>query len=141
MLKHIKNTVKRGYSKKQVKEIFELAKESIGTSEGINGAKFQLKMYIEEAEMLEKQIKLTEEELEKQLKETGFYESLISIQGIGIVSTAMLVGEIGDINRFDSYEQIRRYAGLNLVENSSENHKGKTTISKRGRSLLAKLVQ
>lgn len=97
-------------------------------------------MYIEEAEMLEKQIKLTEEELEKQLKETGFYESLISIQGIGIVSAAALIGEIGDINRFESYEQIRRYAGLNLVENSSGNHQGKTTISKRGRGLLRSIL-
>ena len=140
LLKHIKETVKRGYSKKQVKEIYELAKESIGTKDGIYGAKFQLKMYIEEAEMLARQIKMTEEELEKQLKETGFYESLISIQGIGIVSAAMLVGEIGDINRFESYEQIRRYAGLNLVENSSGTHKGKTTISKRGRSLLRSIL-
>lgn len=140
LLKHIKEKVKRGYSKKQVKEIYELAEESIGTSEGIYGAKFQLKMYIEEAEMLAKQIKMTEEELEKQLKETGFYENLISIQGIGIVSAATLIGEIGDINRFDSYEQIRRYAGLNLVENSSGTHKGKTTISKRGRSLLRSIL-
>lgn len=140
LLKHIKTTVKRGYSKKQVESIFEQANESIGTIEGTNGAKFQLRMYIEEAEMLEKQIKLTEKELEKELKETGFYESLISIQGIGIVSAAMLVGEIGDINRFDSYEQIRRYAGLNLVENSSGTHKGKTNISKRGRSLLRSIL-
>lgn len=123
LLEHIKTTVKRGYSKKQVKEIFNLAKESIGTKDGIKGARFQLKMYIEEAEMLEKQINLTEEELENQLKETGFYESLISIQGIGVVSAAMFVGEIGDINRFNSYEQIRRYAGLNLIENSSGTHK------------------
>ena len=78
--------------------------------------------------------------LEEQLKETGYYESLISIPGVGIVSAAMLVGEIGEINRFDSYEQIRRYAGLNLVENSSGNHKGKTTISKRGRSLLRSIL-
>lgn len=140
LLKHIKETVKRGYSKKQVEEIYELAEESIGTTEGTNGAKFQLKVYIEEAEMLEKQIKMAEQELEKQLKETGFYESLLSIDGIGIVSAAMLVGEIGDINRFDSYEQIRRYAGLNLVENSSGNHKGKTTISKRGRGLLRSIL-
>lgn len=140
LLEHIKTTVKRGYSKKQVKEIFNLAKESIGTKDGIKGARFQLKMYIEEAEMLEKQINLTEEELENQLKETGFYESLISIQGIGVVSAAMFVGEIGDINRFNSYEQIRRYAGLNLVENSSGTHKGKTTISKRGRSLLRSIL-
>ncbi len=140
LLKHIKETVKRGYSKKQVEEIYELAEESIGTTEGTNGAKFQLKVYIEEAEMLEKQIKMAEQELEEQLKETGFYESLLSIDGIGIVSAAMLVGEIGDINRFDSYEQIRRYAGLNLVENSSGNHKGKTTISKRGRGLLRSIL-
>ena len=140
LLKHIKKTVKRGYSKKQVETIYELANESIGTEEGIEGAKFQLNMYIEEAKLLDKQIKMTEQELERQLKETGYYESLISVQGIGIVSAAMFVGEVGDINRFDSYEQIRRYAGLNLVENSSGNHKGKTTISKRGRSLLRSIL-
>ena len=140
LLKHIKKTVKRGYSKKQVEKIYELANESIGTTEGIEGAKFQLNMYMEEAKLLDKQIKMTEQELERQLKETGFYESLISIQGIGIVSAATFVGEVGDINRFDSYEQIRRYAGLNLVENSSGNHKGKTTISKRGRSLLRSVL-
>lgn len=140
LLEHIKKTVKRGYSKKQVEEIYELAQESIGTTEGIQGAKFQLRMYIEEAEMLKKQIEITEQELEKELKETGFYESLISIQGIGIVSAATLIGEIGDINRFNSYEQIKRYAGLNLVENSSGTHKGKTTISKRGRSLLRSIL-
>lgn len=140
LLNHIKKTVKRGYSKKQVETIYELANESIGTTEGTEGARFQLNMYIEEAKLLEKQIKMTEQELEKQLKETGFYESLISIQGIGIVSAATFVGEVGDINRFESYEQIRRYAGLNLVENSSGNHKGKTTISKRGRSLLRSIL-
>ena len=140
LLKHIKKTVKRGYSKKQLETIYELANESIGTEEGIEGAKFQLNMYIEEAKLLEKQIKITEEELERQLKETGFYESLTSIQGIGIVSAATFVGEVGDINRFNSYEQIRRYAGLNLVENSSGKHKGKTTISKRGRSLLRSIL-
>ena len=140
LLKHIKETVKRGYSKKKIKEIYELAEESIGTNEGTYGAKFQIKMYIEEAEMLSKQIKMSEQELELQLKETGFYDSLISIQGIGVVSAAMFIGEVGDINRFDSYEQIRRYAGLNLVENSSGKHKGKTTISKRGRGLLRSLL-
>lgn len=140
LLEHIKITVKRGYSKKQIKEIVELAKESIGATEGINGAKFQLKMYIEEFEMLERQIELTEQELGKKLKETGFYESLISIKGIGVVSAATFVGEVGDITRFNSYEQIRRYAGLNLVENSSGTHKGKTTISKRGRSLLRSIL-
>ena len=140
LIEHIKTTVKRGYSKAPLRKICELSKESVGTKAGIEGARFQLKMYVEEAELLEKQINMANEELEKKLKETGFYESIISIQGIGVVSAAMFIGEVGDINRFDSYEQIRRYAGLNLVENSSGTHKGKTTISKRGRSLLRSLL-
>ncbi|MBR3002516.1 MAG: IS110 family transposase [Clostridia bacterium] len=140
LIDHIKITVKRGYSKAPLRKICELSKESVGTKAGIEGARFQLKMYVEEAELLEKQINMANEELEKKLKETGFYESIISIQGIGVVSAAMFIGEVGDINRFDSYEQIRRYAGLNLVENSSGTHKGKTTISKRGRSLLRSLL-
>lgn len=140
LLEHIKKTVKRGYKKQQVEDIYELANESIGTTEGTMGAKFQLRMYIEEAEMLTRHIELVEEELEKRLKETGYYESILSIKGIGVVSAATFVGEIGDINRFNSYEQIRRYAGLNLIENSSGKHQGKTTISKRGRSLLRSIL-
>ena len=62
LLKHIKKTVKRGYSKKQVETIYELANESIGTTEGTEGAKFQLNMYIEEAKLLKKQIKMAKQE-------------------------------------------------------------------------------
>jgi len=140
LLEYIKKTVKRGYSKKQVEDIYEIALESIGTTEGVFGAKIQLRIYVEESELLNRQIEMIEQELEKSLKETGFLETLTSIQGIGVVSSAMLIGEIGDINRFDSYEQIRRYAGLNLVENSSGKQKGRTKISKRGRSLLRSIM-
>ena len=140
LLEYVKTTIKRGYSKEQVNTIYELATESVGTTEGLTGARIQLQMYVEEAELLKKQIERTEIYLEEQLKETGYYDSIISIQGIGIVSAAMLVGEIGEIDRFDSYEQIRRYAGLNLVENSSGKHQGKTTISKRGRGLLRSIL-
>ena len=41
LLKHIKKTVKRGYSKKKIEEICEIAEESIGKIEGTKGAKFQ----------------------------------------------------------------------------------------------------
>lgn len=140
LLEYIKKTVRRGYRRKQVEEIYHLAIESIGVTEGVSGAKFQLSMYMEEAEMLKTQIGLVECELEKNLRKTGYYESFISIQGIGIVSAAMFLGEVGDIKRFQHYEQIRRYAGLNLVENSSGTHKGRTTISKRGRSLLRSIL-
>jgi len=140
LLQYVKETVKRGYSRKQVIKIYEAAVDSIGTIEGTLSAKMQLELYIQEQELLEKQIERTEEKLEELLQETGYYNSLISIKGIGVVSAGLLIGELGDITRFESYEQIRRYAGLNLVENSSGTHKGKTSVSRRGRKTLRSIL-
>ena len=56
-----------------------------------------------------------------------------------MVTIAGFIAEVGDISRFKSPKQIQKYAGLELVENSSGKHKGKTRISKRGRSKLRKI--
>lgn len=55
---------------------------------------------------------------------------------MGLITAACIIAEIGDISRFDDARQIQKYAGFNLVENSSGKHKGQTTISKRGRKRL-----
>ncbi len=61
---------------------------------------------------------------------------LLAIKGVGVVAVAIIVSELGDISRFTDPRQLIKYAGLNLRENSSGMHKGKTTISKRGRRRL-----
>lgn len=61
---------------------------------------------------------------------------LLAIKGMGVVAAAIIVSELGDISRFTDPRQLIKYAGLNLRENSSGIHKGKTTISKRGRRRL-----
>ena len=61
---------------------------------------------------------------------------LLGIKGVGLVTATTFVGEIGDIHRFEDPRQIQKLAGCNLVENSSGKHKGKTTISRRGRKRL-----
>jgi transposase len=48
--------------------------------------------------------------------------------------------EVGDLQGYDHGQQIIRLAGLNLRENSSGKRKGKTGISKRGRSRLRALL-
>ena len=62
---------------------------------------------------------------------------LLAIKRIGMVAVAMFVSEISDILRFKDPRQLFKYAGLNLRENSSGKHRGKTTISKQGRSRLS----
>ena len=84
-------------------------------------------------EEIEKQI----EELCSQIPET---KPLLEIKGIGMTTIAGFFAEVGDIRRFDSPKEIIKLAGFNLRENSSGKHKGQTTISKRGRARLRKVL-
>ena len=138
--KEIRKEMKQGYRKQQLIDIYEAAKISVGMIENIQAVKEQMKIYMEESELIIKQKERIEKRLEELLKQTGYYESITSIKGIGIVSAAMFLGEVGEIKRFSCYEQIRRFAGLNLVENSSGIHKGVTKISKRGRAGLRSIL-
>jgi transposase len=65
---------------------------------------------------------------------------ITGIKGVGIVTAAGLVAEIGDIRRFDSPRQIQKLAGYAIRENSSGKHKGQTGISKRGRKRLRAIL-
>ncbi|WP_206076205.1 transposase [Marinitoga lauensis] len=100
----------------------------------------KLKLLIEEIEFLTKQIEETEREMEKLIEKTEIGEYIKSIPGIGIIITATILGEIGEISSFKSWKEIRKLAGLNLYEVSSGEHKGKTKITKRGRPLLRKII-
>src|SRR5690554_7430974 len=67
-------------------------------------------------------------------------KEVLKIKGIGLVTAAGFMAEVGDLSRFDHPKQIQKLAGLNIRENSSGKHKGKTTISKRGRRRLRALL-
>jgi transposase len=64
-------------------------------------------------------------------------ELLTSIPGIGMLTAARLLAEIGDITSFDDAPQLAAFAGLNPkgFRSGSSVHK-KTRISKEGRSFL-----
>ncbi|KXG74236.1 hypothetical protein AN619_24930 [Thermotalea metallivorans] len=67
-------------------------------------------------------------------------EEMLKIKGVGLITAAGFIAEVGDISRFEHPRQIQKLAGLSLKENSSGKHKGKTSISKRGRRRLRSLL-
>ena len=77
-----------------------------------------------------------ERELIDKLKVTEEYKYIISIRGVGYITAAIILGEVGSFDNFSNPGQIRKLAGLNLKESSSGKKKGKKSISKRGRKLL-----
>ena len=62
------------------------------------------------------------------------------MKGLGTVTVAGLIGEVGDFTKFRTQSEIMKLAGLDLYEISSGKRKGQRRISKRGRSLLRKIL-
>ena len=125
---------------KLMNELISAAKISCGVREGLKSAKTKLVRLIEELEFYEKRVNDIETELETVMKTLELGEILQSMRGIATVISAAFIGEVGNVNRFDSWKQVRKLAGLNLVENSSGQHIGKTKVSKRGRPYLRHML-
>ena len=74
------------------------------------------------------------------LEQIPYSVSILSIKGIGIVTTAGLIGEVGDFREYRTVNEITKLAGFDLYEMSSGKHKGQRHISKRGRSTMRRLL-
>lgn len=136
VLEEIKKVVKKTVGRKKAVELVETARESIGVDYGEYAARFKVQQLIEELELIIKQLDAVETEMSKALKKTEIAEYLLSIDGMGIVSLAMCLGELGNPLRFEDARQMSRLAGYNLIEDSSGKNKSGTCISKRGRKNL-----
>ena len=132
----IKKAVKKTVGRKKAAQLIETAKESIGVDYGEEAARLKLRLMLEELELLEKQAEELEVQMEAALQKTDYAGFLLSIKGIGVVTLAACLGELGNPARFENPRQMSRMAGYNLVEDSSGKNKSGTKISKRGRKNL-----
>jgi transposase len=118
----------------------EAAKTSIGINTGLRMAEKELKSNLEQYDLYTRQLEQLVLEIEEMALQVPGVKELLTIKGVGITTAAGFIAEIGDIRRFAHPSQIQKLAGFNLIENSSGKHKGKTTISKRGRARLRALL-
>lgn len=140
VLKEVKSVVKKTVGQKRVTELMQAAQESVGVTYGSESASMQMRMQMEELELLMRHQERIEERMEELLEITGFKDLMLGIDGIGVVTAASFLGEVGDPMRFDNARQIHRLAGYNLIENSSGKNKSGTSISKRGRKQLRAIL-
>ncbi len=74
------------------------------------------------------------------LKEISYTKHLLTIPEVSTVTLATVLGETGDLRRFQSANALIKLAGLNLYSLSSGKFFGRTRISKRGRPLLRRIL-
>jgi len=124
----------------RAKRLFQTAQDSIGIDEGKESILLEIKHLICNIENENQFIDNLENEMGYYLKQIPYSDSILSIKGIGEITAAGLIGEVGDFRKFKTIPEIMKLAGLDLYEISSGKHKGQRRISKRGRSLIRKLL-
>lgn len=128
--------VKRAVGIKKAQKLIEAASRSVGIKEGLKMAEYEIQLLLKEYREVRAIMEGLEEQLEEIVLTIPGAERMLEIKGIGIKTVGGFFAEVGDITRFSHPDQIIKLAGLNLRENSSGDHKGETTITKRGRSRL-----
>jgi transposase len=140
VLEHWKTKIKQGVGIKRAEQLYKAATSSIGLTEGTVAAQIELATLLEQFELYTKQVETIMEKVMNILDEIPGTAQMLSIPGVGVTTIAGFLAEVGDLSNYDHGQQIIRLAGLNLKENSSGKRKGKTGISKRGRSRLRGLL-
>ena len=120
--------------------LISLAHNSVGIKEGVAGMIMDVQHILVQLEVVNGFIKEIETEMAKTLERIPYSARILSIHGLGVVTVAGLIGEVGDFSKFRTQSEIMKLAGLDLFEISSGKRRGQKRISKRGRHLLRKIL-
>ena len=136
-LTHLKNLLvsnSHGHFKKETAlELRVLAQKSVGTAD--RSLSIQITQSIAQIELLDSQIDAVESEMKDIV--ISLDSVIMTIPGIGPINGGMILGEIGDINRFSKPRKLLAFAGLDPSVYQSGNFIAKKTkMSKRGSSAL-----
>ena len=124
----------------KVLKLVEYARDSIGITTGLDAAVLEKTYILEEISNLKLKLACLNKKLKYYLDRIEHSKYLLSIPGVGVVTAAGFLGEVGDISKYKSAKEIIKLAGLNLVEISSGIKRGKKKISKRGNNRLRCLL-
>lgn len=139
-LTNILNKASHGrFGREKAEELKAAAQNTFGITFAKDAFSFQIKQLMQQIVFLEDQLSELEEQITELLHQTDQY--ITTITGIGDVLGAIIVGEIGDINRFERPNQLVAFAGLDVtVKQSGEFTGSKNKISKRGSPYLRRAI-
>ena len=121
------------YYKRLAHQIKDIA---LNSYPGVDKEHSDVKNLSDMAEILQENIKTINELKDKMIetaKQSPYFEIINSFYGIGEVLAAELLGELGDITRFDNHKQLIAFCGLDpTITQSGKSINVHGAISKRG---------
>ena len=116
------------------------AATSVGVTEALPGHRLAIRQLLDELEHVLGQLTEVEGVMEAALSEVPYAGLLRSIPLLGMVTTATLLGEFGDLRNFQVAKQLIKFAGLSLVESSSGQRQGHHHIGRNGRAYARQML-
>lgn len=132
--------LRRGVGLKKIMKLVDVSKMSIGSTEGLKIAQEEIDYLLKKYETILDDIEILNLKIEEICSELKEVKMLLEIKGIGLTTASGIISELGDIRKYSHSNKLIKMAGLSLIESSSGKKKGKTLISKRGRSDLRKFL-
>ena len=140
-LTRVMEKISRGrLSRQRAQQLFKAAESSVGIVEGKQSIVLEIEHLNAMIANADGFIASLEKQMVFYLQQIPYSGSLFSIKGLGVVTVAGLICEVGDFKKFDTHSEIMKLAGFDLFEVSSGQHRGQRHISKRGRALMRKLL-
>ena len=127
--------------RRRAEEIFKLAPSSVGIRGEEEATSLEINLLLRELRSINENVALINVQVSRIVKTREDYGLLLTIRGVGPITAASLIAEIGDITNFSSGKQLIKLAGLDLygLESGISIH-SQRKISKRGRKTLRTVV-
>jgi len=121
----------------KLRRIHALAAQSVGLTESVQGLQLALRLQLDTLDLLQRQLNETEAALTDVFLTLPESPYLLSIRGLGLITAAIILAEIGDPRHYRHGRQLIKLAGTQPVPNASgRKSRSQTPMSHKGRPRL-----
>jgi transposase len=129
------NASRGRFGQPKAEAVQNAARQSVGVGFLVDAVRVQMHCLLQQIDLLQEQVAQLDAAIAELMDQIPQY--ITSIPGIGPVTGAAILGEIGDVHRFDSVEKLVAYAGIDpTVYQTGQFQASEAHMSKRGSPYL-----
>jgi transposase len=123
------------FGQPQAQALQYAAQQSVGVRFLVDAVRVEMRCLLQQIDLLQEQVAQVDDALTDLMHQIP--QHITSIPGIGLVTGAAILAEIGDVSRFDSVEKLVAYAGIDpSVYQTGQFQASEAHMSKRGSPYL-----
>lgn len=124
----------------KIQQAHEKAVRTVASPEGAEAFAAEIRQIVERVDLVSQQIDVLSTQIQEHLRDLEEATYLGALPGVGWVTVAGLIAEIGPIDKYQHGRQLVKLAGINPSRRESGKMAGRTVMTHRGRAGLRSVV-